>query len=147
MIATAFAPVEYHKGQFTISSNPARLDESIIFDYLAHESYWWTNLTREKLSRYLQFSLCFGVFEEESQVGFARVVTDYTTFAYFADVFILPSHQGQGLGKWLIECILQYPELQTLRKWTLNTRDAHALYQRFGFQNDPNPENYLVYRP
>ncbi len=145
--ATAFAPVEYKKDQFTINSDPAKLDESVIFDFLANESYWWTDLTREKLHRYLQFSLCFGVYEGNQQVGFARVVTDYTTFAYLADVFILPSHQGHGLGKWLVECMLQHPELQSLRKWTLNTRDAHTLYERFGFQNELNPENYLVYKP
>ena len=145
--ATAFAPVEYKKNPFTISSDPAKLDESVIFDYLAHESYWGMDLTPERLSRYLQYSLCFGVYDRAQQVGFARVVTDYTTFAYLADVFILPSHQGQGLGKWLVECILHHPELQSLRKWTLNTRDAHTLYERFGFQNDPKPENYLVYKP
>jgi GNAT superfamily N-acetyltransferase len=145
--ATAFAPVEYKKNPFTISSDPTKLDESVILDYLANESYWWTDLTREKLHRYLQFSLCFGVYEGNQQVGFARVVTDYTTFAYLADVFIVPSHQGQGLGKWLIECILQHPELQSLRRWTLYTKDAHTLYQRFGFQNEPKPENYLVYKP
>ena len=143
----AFTPVEYKNNQFVISTDPAQLDEAVIFDYLANESYWWQDLTREKLRRYLQFSLCFGVYEGEQQVGFSRVVTDYTTFAYVADVFILPSHQGHGLGKWLVECILQHPELQSLRKWTLNTRDAHTLYERFGFQNDPKPENYLVYKP
>ena len=145
--ATAFASVEYKKNQFTISSDPAKLDESVIFDYLANESYWWTDLTREKLHRYLQFSLCFGVYDGEQQVGFARVVTDYTTFAYLGDVFIVSSYQGHGLGKWLVECILQHPELQSLRRWTLYTQDAHTLYQRFGFQNEPKPENYLVFRP
>jgi GNAT superfamily N-acetyltransferase len=145
-INTAFAPVTYTNHPFTISTDPALLDEAVIFNYLANETYWWTDLTPEKLRRYLQFSLCYGVYEGARQVGFARVVTDYTTFAYLADVFILPSHQGQGLGKWLVGCILQHPELQSLRKWTLNTRDAHTLYQRFGFQTDPKPENYLVYR-
>ena len=145
--SVAFAPVEYKRNQFTISSDPAKLDENVIFDYLAHESYWWTDLTQEKVQRYLRFSLCYGVYEGEPQVGLGRVVMDYTTFAYLADVFILPSHQGQGLGKWLVECILQHPELQSLRKWTLNTRDAYMLYERFGFQNDPKSENYLVYKP
>lgn len=146
-VSTAFVPVEYKNNQYVISTDSAQLDEDVIFDYLANESYWWADLTREKLNRYLQYSLCFGVYEGERQVGFARVVTDYTTFAYLGDVFILPSHQGHGLGKWLVACILQHPELQSLRKWTLNTRDAHTLYERFGFQNDPKPENYLVYRP
>ena len=99
--ATAFTPVEYKNNQFTISSDPSRLDETIIFDFLANESYWWTDLTREKLHRYLQFSLCFGVYDGEQQVGFARVVTDYTTFAYLGDVFIVPSYQGQGLARRL----------------------------------------------
>jgi len=146
-ISTAFAPVTYTNNLFTISTDPALLDEAVIFNYLAHESYWWTDLTPEKLRRTLQFSLCYGVYDGARQVGFARVITDYTTFAYLADVFILPSHQGRGLGKWFVGCILQHPELQSLRKWTLNTRDAHTLYQRFGFQTDPKPENYLVYRP
>ena len=145
--ASAFTPVEYKNNQFMISSDPAKLDENVIFDYLAHDSYWWLDLTREKLRRFLQFSLCYGVYEGTAQVGFARVVTDYTTFAYLADLFILPTHQGRGLGTWLVACILQHPELQSLRKWTLNTRDAHTLYERFGFQNDPKPEDYLVYRP
>lgn len=147
VITESFAPVEYRNNQYTISTDSTKLDEEIIFNYLAHDSYWWTGLTREKLNRYLRYSLNFGMYEGAQQVGFARVVTDYTTYAYLADVFILPYYQGQGLGKWLIECILQHPELQSLRRWTLHTRDAHTLYERFGFQNDPNPENYLVYRP
>ena len=146
-ITAAFAPVKYQQGQFTISTDPTQLDEDVIYDYLANEAYWWTDLTREKTHRFLRYSLCYGVYDGGQQIGFARVVTDYTTFAYLADVFIVSSHQGQGLGKWLVECILQHPELQSLRKWTLNTRDAHILYERFGFQNNLNPENYLVYRP
>lgn len=96
-------------------------------------------------------SLCFGVYHaengRENQVGFARVISDLTTFAYLADVFILPAYQGRGLGKWLIQCILAHPDLQQLRRWTLYTKDAHGLYAQFGFVVEPQPERHMVFRP
>ena len=91
----------------------------------------------------MQNSLCFGVFEGQSQVGFARVITDYATFGYLGDVFILQSHQGLGLGKWLLDCVMGHPGLQGLRRWNLATRDAHKLYARYGFSALAKAEYYM----
>lgn len=135
------------KDGFQISTDPACLDLALIHDFLANEAYWSPGVSREKVARQLQFSLCFGVYKASQQVGFARVISDFTTFAYVADVFVLRPYRGLGLGKWLVQTILRHPELQNLRKFTLNTQDAHSLYRQFGFDNDPRPENYLVFRP
>ena len=139
---------EYHQDRFLVSTDPDKLDVDAIHHFLANEAYWSPGVAREVVTRAMEHSLCFGVYDHDGrQAGFARVITDFTTFAYLADVFILRPYRGQGLGKWLVECMLAHPELQGLRKWTLNTLDAHRLYQRFGFGPDPRPENYLVYRP
>lgn len=146
-----FPPQVYNRDGFVISTDPARLDLDVIHDFLANEAYWSPGVAREKVERALEHSLCFGLYAVEPagerQVGFARAITDVTTFAYLADVFVLRPYRGQGLGKWLVHCILAHPELQGLRRWTLNTRDAHGLYRPFGFVPNPNPENHLIYRP
>jgi GNAT superfamily N-acetyltransferase len=142
---------DYHRDGFLISTDPARLDLDVIHDFLANEAYWSPGVAREKVARAMRHSLCFGVYALEAagarQVGFARVISDFTTFAYVADVFIVRPYRGQELGKWLVQCMLSHPELQGLRKWTLNTRDAHGLYEQFGFAPNPQPENHLLFRP
>lgn len=96
----------------------------------------------------MRSSICFGVFEGEKQVGFARVVSDRTTFAYVCDVFVLESHQGKGLGTWLMQCVVRHPELQGLRRWHLTTRDAHSLYRKVGFTLLSKPERHMeVFTP
>ena len=139
------------RDEFLISTEIAWLDIDLIHQYLSEESYWAAGISRVKVERSIQFSLCFGVFvkSEENlfQVGFARVVSDFATFAYLADVFILVPYQGQGLGKWLVTTILQHPELQGLRRWTLRTADAHGLYAQFGFEVIQNPERQMDYQP
>jgi GNAT superfamily N-acetyltransferase len=136
---------------FLISTDAAMLDIDMIHDYLANHSYWARGRSKALVSRFVRFSTCFGVYDlsdnHTKQVGFARTVTDFSTFAYLADVFILPDYQRRGLGKWLVASIMAHPELQNLRKWTLQTRDAHTLYTRFGFAPHPVPENYLEFRP
>ena len=132
---------------FQISTDPARLDLDVIHHFLANEAYWSPGVARQKVERYMKHSLCFGLYTGQEQIGFARVISDFTTFAYLADVFVLRPFRGQGLGKWLVQTILAHPELQGLRKFTLNTQDAHDLYRQFGFDNDPKPENYLLFRP
>ncbi len=133
-----------HRGPFTISTDPTRLDIDVIHDWLAHRSYWAQGRTREAVARSIEHSLCFGVYEGEQQVGFARVVTDYVTFAWLCDVFILESHQGQGLGKWLVESVTSHPDLQPLRRILLATRDAHELYRRYGgFTGLAAPERWM----
>ena len=137
---------EYEWDACQISTDPARLDLDVIHHFLANEAYWSPGAARQKVDRQMKHSLCFGLYTGEQQIGFARVISDFTTFAYLADVFILRPFRGQGLGKWLVKTILAHPELQGLRKFTLNTQDAHDLYRQFGFENDPTPENYLVCR-
>lgn len=133
---------------YLVSTDPQLLDVDTVHDYLAEESYWAAGVARARVERSMRHALCFGLYTEAGQqVGFARVVTDFTTFAYLADVFVLRPYRGQGLGKWLIACILAHPELQGLRRWTLNTRDAHGLYAPFGFQPNPKPENQMIFRP
>ena len=138
---------EVSRNGFQISTDPARLDLGVIHNFLANEAYWSPGVSLEQVTRQMQFSLCFGVYKDSQQVSFARVISDFTTFAYLADVFVLRPYRGLGLGKWLVQTILGHPELQNLRKFTLNTQDAHTLYRQFGFDNDPRPENYMVFRP
>jgi GNAT superfamily N-acetyltransferase len=131
--------VEQRRGNYLISTDPARLDLAVIHDFLTN-SYWAKGIPLTTVRKSIEHSLCFGVYDENRQVGLARVVTDYATFAYLADVFILASHRGQGLSKWLMECVVGHPDLQGLRRWLLMTRDAHGLYQKVGFRSLPSPE-------
>lgn len=124
----------YHYQHFTVSTDPARLDLDVIHGFLYH-SYWSPGIPRALVEQAIQHSLCFGLYENEKQIGFARVVTDYTSFAYLADVFVLPTQRHQGLGVWLIDCVMHCPVLQTIRSFLLATRDAHGLYRKFGFAN------------
>src|SRR5262249_33805361 len=120
----------------------ARLDLEVIHGFLS-SSYWSRNIPREVVERAIRNSLCFGVYEDGRQVGFARVVTDQATFAYLADVFILESHRGQGLGTKLVSTIAADPRLQSLRRWVLVTRDAHELYARYGFKPLAAPDRFM----
>lgn len=124
----------YQQEHFTVSTDPARLDLEVIHSFLYH-SYWSPGIPRELVEKAMQHSLCFGLYENNKQIGFARVVTDYTSFAYLADVFVLPTQRHQGLGVWLIDCVMHCPALQTIRSFVLATRDAHGLYRKFGFAN------------
>ena len=112
------------------------------------ESYWAKGIPRETVARSIENSLCFGVYAEGKQVAFARVISDCATYAYIGDVFVLESFRGHGLGKWMMECIMQHPALQGLRRWILLTRDAHGLYVQFGFAPVKSPERYMeLYQP
>ncbi len=128
--------------RFSISTDKSKLDLAVIHEFL-RSSYWSENIPKSIVEKSVKNSLCFGAYEGEKQVGFARVITDYATFAYLGDVFILEAYRGQGLGKRLIQSILEHPELQGLRKWLLVTKDAHGLYRQFGFQDLARPEGYL----
>jgi GNAT superfamily N-acetyltransferase len=119
---------------YIVSDDKDLLDVSMIYEYLSQVSYWAKGIPREVVEKSIAYSICFGVYyKDEMQVGFARVVTDRATFAYLADVFILEKHRGKGLSKWLMEVIQSYTELQGLRRWMLGTRDAHGLYEQFGW--------------
>lgn len=137
---------EWKRGEYTISTNKTRLDLKLIHDFLSNSSYWAVNRKMETVKRSIENSLAFGLYEHERQVGFARVVTDYATFAWVADVFILEKVRGRGLGTWLMEVILSHPELQGFRRWSLATKDAHEIYRRLGFSELKRPERWMERR-
>lgn len=134
---------EAKREQFTISADPARLDVDAICDFLAR-AYWAKDRPRERIERSLANSLVFGLYDGEKQIGIARVVTDYATFAWLCDVFIDNAYRGQGLGKWLMETIHSHPDLQGLRRWLLATRDAQGLYSQFGWKPLENPQRWMA---
>ncbi len=134
---------EYTLGNCIVSTDPSKLDLKVIHGYLSR-SYWAEEIPFETVKRSVEHSLCFGVYALGKQIGFARVISDYTTFAYLADVFILEEERGKGLSKFLMECILKHKELQGLRNFSLMTQDAHSLYVRYGFKNIPKPENFMA---
>jgi len=123
-----------NEDEYEISTDKTRLDLAMIHNFLANESYWAKGIPLEVLEKSIENSLCFGVYHQGRQVGFARVVTDYATTAYVGDVFIIESYRGRGLGKRLIKTIVDHPELEGLRLWFLGTRDAHDLYRKYGFK-------------
>ena len=147
----ATSPATWRRGPFEISTDVDRLDLDVVHAFLT-TSYWSPGIPRELVERAARGSLPFGVYEMDwddvgsasRQVGYARVITDRATFAYLADVFVLESHRGQGLARWLMEVILAHPELQGLRRWMLVTRDAHRLYEPFGFGPPANPGGIMA---
>lgn len=134
--------VEYTRDDYLVSTDRAKLDLPVIHGFLSG-SYWATNIPIETVSKSLENSMPFGVYHLGKQVGFARLITDYTTFAYLADVFIAEEYRGRGLSKWLVECIQAHPDLQGLRRWLLATRDAHGLYAQFGFTALNSPDKWM----
>ena len=126
-----------------ISTDRARMDVALIHRYLSEESYWAQGIPREIVERSIEHSLCFGAFDGDAQIGFARVITDYATFGYLADVFVLDSHRGRGVSKEIMRTVMTHPELQQLRRWQLVTRDAHGLYAQFGFAALDAPERHM----
>ena len=135
-------PLEYSRGEFVVSTNRARLELDTLHNFLTH-CYWAEGISREVVARSLDNSLCFGVFHGPHQIGFARVISDYATYAYLGDVFILDAYRGRGLAKFLMQCIRQHPQLQGLRRWALATRDAHGLYTQFGFRPLIRPKRFM----
>jgi N-acetylglutamate synthase-like GNAT family acetyltransferase len=134
--------IETHRDQFTISTDPARLDIDAIVDMLAR-AYWAIGRPRERTERGIKNSLVFGVYDGDKQIGLARVVSDYSIFAYLCDVFIHEDYRTHGLGKWLIQTILEHPDLREMRRWVLVTNDAHGLYKQFGFTSLEDPERWM----
>jgi GNAT superfamily N-acetyltransferase len=155
---------EQRRGAFVISTDRSRLDVDLIHEFLTN-CYWAKGIARDVVERSIENSLCFGIYDQSdrkspllpkpgrsgapavidgsTQVGFARIISDFATIAYLGDVFVLESHRGRGLGKWMMECIVQHPALQKLRRWILLTRDAHGLYQQFGFTPIAAPDRFM----
>ena len=134
--------LEVHRDQFTISTDPVRLDMDAIVDMLTR-AYWAVGRPREKTERAYQNSLVFGVYDGDRQIGMARIITDTSIFAYLCDVFIHEDYRAQGLGKWLMQTIMQHPDLVDVRRWLLVTSDAHGLYEQFGFNTIEDPEHWM----
>ncbi len=141
--ADSGAIMEYRRGEFLISTSRERLSLDVVHGFLTN-CYWAKGIPREVVVRSIEHALCFGVYDGEgAQVGFARVISDFATTAYLGDVFVLEAYRGRGLGKWLMECIIQHPSLQNLRRWILTTRDAHGLYSQVGFTPVKAPERFM----
>lgn len=134
--------MEWKQGEFTITDRSEELDIETIHNFL-RESYWAKGVPQSIVEKAIHNSLCFGLYHNSKQVGFARAVSDRATFAYLADVFLVPAYRGRGLGKWLVSCVLAHPELQGLRRWLLATLDAHGLYEQFGFVSLRKPEWFM----
>jgi GNAT superfamily N-acetyltransferase len=129
-------------GEFEVSTDPSRIDLPFVHGFLT-ASYWAKGIPEQTVRRSIDHSLCFGVYSGSRQMGFARVISDLATFAYLADVFILEDFRGRGLSRWLMQCIMEHPELQGLRRWSLVTRDAHGLYRKFGFRELAASERWM----
>jgi GNAT superfamily N-acetyltransferase len=140
-------PYEINAGDIVVSDDKSRLDITVIHAFLSGRSYWAKGVPIENVERSIRKSLCFGMFRAGRQIGFARVVTDCTTFAWLADVFILEEVRGGGLGKILVAAVLGHPELQGLRRFMLGTRDAHRLYEKYGFAPLEFPERFMEIGP
>ena len=134
------------KNQFNISTDKNKINLDYVHRFLT-QSYWSPGISIQVVKKAMEGSLCFGVYDNDKQVGYARVITDTATFAYLADVFIDENYRGKGLGKWLVKMILKHPDLQGLRRIILTTKDAHKVYEQCGFISITNPERYMVYNP
>jgi GNAT superfamily N-acetyltransferase len=134
---------EWQRDDFVISDERARLDIEVIHRFLSTETYWASGRSLDTVKRSIDHSLPFGLYQGSDLIGFARVVTDYATFAWIADVFVLGQFRGRGLAKWLMKVILSHPQLQGFRRWVLATKDAHELYRRFGFRELHRPERWM----
>ncbi len=130
-------------GELKISTDQGRLDVELIQRFLVEESYWARERTPEQTRTAIENSICFGVYDGERQVAFARVVSDKATFAYIGDVFVVEEYRGRGISKMLMQNIVEHPELQGLRRWVLATRDAHGLYEQFEFAPLRHPERWM----
>lgn len=132
--------MEWHREPYRISTDPNAIDTARVAHFLQHESYWGQDITLARIERSLASSLCFCLMQEQTMVGFARVITDYAVFGYLEDVFIDDALRGQGLGKWLMQCVLDHPDIGGLKKLMLATADAQGLYRQYGFHPVKNPE-------
>ena len=139
--------MEWKRGDYVISTDPERLDLPLVYRFLSEDAYWSPGVPLDVVERALANSIVFGLYRVSGQgweqAGLARIVSDRATFAWLCDVFVLPEHRGEGLGKWLMECVKSHPDLQGLRRWMLATRDAHGLYAQHGFRPLKAPELFM----
>ena len=135
--------MKWRKDPFEIDTNRNRLDVDLIHAFLNEKSYWANGRSKKTIERSIRNSVSFGIYTGGRQIGFGRVITDFATFAWIADVFVIEEYRGKGLSKWLMEVMLNHPKLQGFRRWVLATKDAHDLYRRYGFQELKRPERWM----
>ena len=135
--------VEISRNDYLISTDKQKLDVALIHDFLTNESGWSDGIPRDRVEKSIEHSLNFGVYHQQRLIGYARIISDFSTIAYLGDVFILPPYRGRGLSKWLMETIVEHPELQGLRRWILLTNTAEWLYEKYGFTKLPDPTLYM----
>lgn len=135
--------IEHTFGDFHISTDKTKLDVDAIHDFLSTKAYWCLNIPKNKIVTAIENSLCFGVYHNEKQIGFARIISDFSTIAYLGDVYVLEEYRGQGLSKWLMDTIMNHPNLQELRRWILLTGDAHGLYRQFGWTDISDSSKWM----
>ena len=128
---------------YCISTEKAKLDLKAIHHFLSTQAYWSKNIPIEKVQTAIENSLNFGLYLKDQQIGYARIISDFSTIAYLGDLYILPEYRGQGLSKWLMNTIMSHPNLQGLRRWILLTSDAHGLYKQFGWTEIANPDKWM----
>lgn len=131
------------KGNYFITTDNTKMDITAIHDFLSKKSHWAANIPFATVQKSIDHSLCFGLFYQNGQIGFARIISDFATIAYLGDVYIIPQHRNLGLSKWLMEVVMSHPDLQGLRRWILLTADAHGLYNQFGWRPVEKPERYM----
>jgi GNAT superfamily N-acetyltransferase len=137
------ADLTIYKDEYCISTDKTKLDIDSIHEFLSTKAYWCLNIPKDKVQIAIQNSLCFGVYQNEKQIGFARIISDFSTIAYLGDVYILEEYRGKGLSKWLMGSIMSHPNLQGLRRWILLTGDAHGLYRQFGWTDIADPARWM----
>ncbi len=136
------------KNEFTVSTDRGKLDMEFLHWFLSKEAYWSLNIPFDRVKRAVENSLNFGLYHNDRQIGYARVITDYSTIAYLGDVFVITEYRGKGLSKWMMQQVMDHPDLQGLRRWILLTIGAHGLYEQFGWKMIANPERYMeVWNP
>lgn len=135
--------ITIHKGAYTISTDKALLDIRAIHHFLSTQAYWSLNIPLATVEKAVKHSLCFGLYADNQQIGFARIISDFSTIAYLGDVYVIDEYRNQGLAKWLIEAVMQHPELQGLRRWILLTESAHKLYEPFGWNTVAEPRKWM----
>lgn len=130
-------------GEFSVSTDREKLDLAFLHGFLSKEAYWCLNIPFDRVKRSVENSLNFGLYHNDRPIGYARIITDYSTIAYLGDVFVIPEYRGKGLSKWLLQQVMDHPDLQGLRRWLLLTADAHELYKKFGWLPIVKPERYM----
>lgn len=135
--------ITVYQGEFCISTEKAKLNIDAIHGFLSTQAYWCLNIPKQTVEKAIAHSLCFGVYHNEQQIGFARIISDFATIAYLGDVYILQEYRGKGLSKWLMNTIMTFPHLQGLRRWILLTGDAHGLYRQFGWKDIADPLKWM----